>query len=857
MRSFQAVCLFFMLTGLCFAQGPAQGTEAPGGDWYQGKPIREIRFEGNRHTRLSDLEETIAPYRGKPFSDDLFVELQGKLYALEYFELITPQALPADSMGNEVLILFRVVERPTVSKITFVGNVGVKRRELLEAITTKVNDVANGMIIRSDEAAVRAAYGEKGFPDAAVRSETRPAKDDTVELVFYLTEGERIIITQIFFEGNKVFSSSSLRGQLSMKARGAGPGRSGAYQDAKLIADREALNRYYRNKGYLDAEVTDVVEDVTKDDKGNNNMVITYRIYEGRSYTFTGISFEGNDIFTDEQLQKLLRSKPNETANAARIEEDLQRVAGLYYENGYIYNDIRREELRNLEEGSIAFRVHIVERGRAHIENVVIRGNKKTKDSVILREIPLEPGDIYSSAKVSSAMRNLMNLQYFSTVYPDSVPGSEDGLMDLIINVEEGHTTDIMFGLTFSGSSNPDDFPVSGLLSWTDRNFLGYGNQVKAELNASTTSQSVSLQYSQRWLRDLPLNWGVDLTLSHAKKSSPMQNSSHRFNGDEPNIAFPEGYNSYTEYVNDNKSPPAEFLMDYEQWYLSLGLSSTYRWSTRLGILGAGGGARTGFINNRYEESLSPFDPVIRERNKEWTPVNSLWTIAFLDNRDLYYDPSRGYYASQRFSFHGFFPVELEHYIRSDTKAEFFFTLINVPVTDKWNFKTVLALHSGLSFIFPQFGMDTPVVEDVNRLYIDGMFIGRGWYSERMNRGTALWENWAELRVPLVPNLLAFDMFFDADLASGIVASQTNPPYSSNLVTPAEFFSHMDAEYWRFSYGGGLRFTIAQFPFRFLLAKRFTIEDGRVRFKPGSMFRQANDPTSGLDFVISFAIPTS
>jgi outer membrane protein insertion porin family len=415
--------------------------------------------------------------------------------------------------------------------------------------------------------------------------------------------------------------------------------------------------------------------------------------------------------------------------------------------------------------------------------------------------------------------------------------------MDLIINVEEGHTTDIQFGLTFSGSSDPDDFPISGLLSWTDRNFLGYGNQLRAELNASTASQSLSLQYSQRWLGDIPLSWGVDLTLSHSKRYTAMNNgvNSPIFNGDE-DYAYPDGFHSRAEYEAASKIPPDEYLMDYTQWYLSLGFSSTYRWDTRLGTLGTGGGIRTGIVKNTYDDLLRPFDPVIRERNDLWTPVNSIWTILFLDKRDLYYDPSSGYYASQRFGLYGIFPTELEHYIRSDTKAELFFTLLNIPVTDKWSLKTVLALHSGLSFIMPQLSRDKPQVEEANQLYIDGMFIGRGWYGERMNRGFAMWENWAELRIPLVPNLLAVDWFFDADVVKA---------------TPQDFFGNLSMSDWRFSYGGGLRFTIAQFPFRFLLAKRFRIVDGKVQFEPGSMFKQSNDPTSGLDFVISFAVPTN
>jgi outer membrane protein insertion porin family len=839
LRGFFAVILTVLVGLSCFAQTA---------DWYQGKPIRDITFDGLDHVRISELESTVAPFRGRLFSDELFMELQSRLYSLEFFEMITPTALPVDAEGNEVIIQFKVVERPVIARINFVGNVGLKRRDLMDAISLKINDVANQLLIRSDELAIQAKYTETGFPDVGVRTELQNNNDGTVNLMFFIAEGERITITEVYFEGNSVFSNSSLRGQLSMKPKGIG--RDGAFQESKLIADEMAVTRYYRDKGYLDAEVSDVVQETVKDETGNNNMTLTYRIYEGRVYTFGGISFEGNDIFTTNQLSALVRSKPGELANGSKIEADLQRVMDYYYESGYIYNTINREEYRSPEDGTIAFKISIVERGRAHIENIIIRGNQKTKDFVIRREIPLEPGDVFSKTKVIEGIGNLYNLQYFTTIMPDTPQGSTDSLMDLVVTVEEQPTTEVQFGLTFSGSSDPDDFPISGVLSLSDRNFLGYGNQLKGEATLSPDTQSLSLQYSQRWLRDIPLSWGVDLTLSHAGKYAAMNNGVNGFifEGDEE-YAFPDGFNSYDEYYRANKIPADEYLMEYEQWLFSLGVSATYRWSTPLGVLGLGGGVRAGIINNSYDELIRPFDPVIRERNGEWTPVDSLWTLMYLDRRDLFYDPSRGYYASQRFGFYGLFPLEQEHYIRSDTKAEYFLTLFNIPVTDTWSFKMVLALHSGISLIFPQFGMQDPKVEDTNKLSIDGMFIGRGWTEERIrSRGFALWENWAEFRIPLVPSLITLDLFFDADMV---------PNLSSQLgtgeKTPAEFFNH-SIEDWRFGFGGGFRFTIPQFPLRFLFVKRFRVLDGAFQWEPGNMFRRGN--TGGIDFVISFALTT-
>jgi outer membrane protein insertion porin family len=280
--------------------------------------------------------------------------------------------------------------------------------------------------------------------------------------------------------------------------------------------------------------------------------------------------------------------------------------------------------------------------------------------------------------------------------------------------------------------------------------------------------------------------------------------------------------------------------MKYSQWYLSGGFTTGYRWSTFLGNLTLNGGIRIGAIRNNYDAGIyRPFDPTLREGNNTWTPKNSIWTSLALDRRDIYYDPSSGYYGIQRFGLYGFLNSEREHYIRSDTKAEYFHTLLNLPVTENWNFKVVFGVHTGLSLITRSRPQDqTAPVEDANKLSVDGMFVGRGWTSEYRYRGLALWENWAELRIPIAPGILAWDFFFDA---AGVKD------------TPRRFFTAFNISDMRFSFGGGIRITLPQMPLRFSLAKRFRVLDGEFHWERGIIWANEN-PASGIDPVISFAL---
>jgi outer membrane protein insertion porin family len=206
----------------------------------------------------------------------------------------------------------------------------------------------------------------------------------------------------------------------------------------------------------------------------------------------------------------------------------------------------------------------------------------------------------------------------------------------------------------------------------------------------------------------------------------------------------------------------------------------------------------------------------------------------YLDKRDFYFNPTSGYYLNQTAKFVGG-PLRGEkHYIRTDSKIENFITLLNVNITDTWRYQLVLGAHSQLSFIWPQFwvpsGYNKLTAGTADLLWIDGMYIARGWPRELDKR--TIWDNWLELRMPLAERILWFDIFFD-------MVGRWNTP---------EEFTNFKIQDFLFGYGAGIRFSIPQFPIRLYMAKRFRIDEaGNVDMKTGPLFRD----TLGLDFVFS------
>lgn len=775
---FRCFCLLFLLCSSVLAV--AQESEG----WYINKTITSIKFEGLKNIKKSEVDGVVSGFINKAFTDELFGNILDRIYALEFFDDISPRAQHDPSKKEGVQIVFSVVEKPVVSKVKFSGNHKIRNGELRDVVSVKSNAIFISSKVLVDERAIRDKYLEKGFMQVKVSSSTETDEDGVV-VTYNIEEGYTTIITDIQFSGNKLISSKTLASKLKMKKKGIF--NRGAFEEAKLETDKQLVLKYYQDAGYINASVLDVIRSVVENkEKGRNEMTLTFVIQEGTQYTCGDITFSGNTIFPSEQLNSLVKLKKGDIFNQTKFQESLMAVADLYYENGYTSNRFNPVMDKDGEKNVVSVAVSIVENPRSHIEKILVKGNTKTKEHVILREIPLEAGDIFSKAKVTTGLRNLYNLQYFSAVVPDVVAGSEDNLVDLVVSVEEQSTTSIEFGLTFSGVTDPDDLPFALYVKWQDSNIQGLGKTISASTTLASSEQSVTIGYGENWLFDKPISYSESLTFSHASINSLR------------NTILPDG-----TLDNDN------YYMSYEQWAVSLSSSLGHRWTPDWAILTLSGGLTNTLKNNVYNEKLwIPYDVTISDYANKWGLKNAVWTAFSMDDRDINYDPSKGWFWSQRFTWYGLTPWEDEFYLQTATKGELYFTLWNIPVSEKWSWKMVLAAYSGVTMQFP---VPNSTVGHSSRLYIDGMFNGRGWTSIYNSvRGRAMWSSFLELRMPIVRGILALDGFLDA------VTVQD---------TPSALFNNLSINDFYFSTGPGIRFSIQQFPLRLLFANTFRHND--------------------------------
>jgi hypothetical protein len=805
-----AVAAFMLSVCFLWAQAPD--------NWYENKPITSIVFQGLNSVSKTEMDGVFDSFKGKPFSDATYSEILQKLYALDYFSDIVPKAVPADIDYQYVRLEFEVTEKPVVTLIKITGNSRISRGDLLSKIVLKKGDIYNEIKKNADEQTIKNYYIEKGYASATVSSSVSDSPQGGVILEFTITEGKQTIVSEVSFQGNAAVGEKALKGILATK-----PAKflvKGIFKESALEEDKAAIKQFYGERGYIDAHVENIVQDVDSESDPQKNMVkLTYVIMEGEQYSYSGTSFEGNKIFSTEDLSSKIRLTPGSILNMTRFEQGFQAIADMYFENGYTSNYIAKAMQRDSATKKVSFLITIVERSRSHIENIIIRGNARTKDYVIRRELLFESGDVFSKSKFTNSLRNLFNLRYFSTVVPDVQPGSEQDLIDVILNVEEQSTASIQFGVTFSGVSDSDSFPLSLFVQWQERNLAGRGNELSVNATAATDNQTLQLGYAENWFLGYPLTLGFDLSLTHKSLF------------DYQDMVFPYGPFKSKEEFEKNQDLAKAYRMNYHRFETTFGIHTGYRWYPRYAIITLRGGVNFSLVKNFYNTSLyRAADPTVRQQQAHWRLSNSLWTRVSFDGRDVTYDPSKGWFLSQQISFFGIIPkIEDEYFVRFETKSEAYFTLLDYPVSEIWNLKFVLAFYTGFSFQLP---MPNSLIGDNSKLAIDGMFTGRGWMTlGSAGKGNVLLNHWVEFRWPLAHGILSFDFFADA------AAIKKN-------VADLKTFKIDD---YYFSFGPGLRFVIPQFPLRLMFANTFKAENGKLVWGNGK----------GADwrFVLSFNVP--
>ncbi len=816
--------------------------------WYVGKKIASFSNIGLQNVDKDTVADVQYPFVGKVFTDELFNELQGKLYAMDTFLYFLAEAQRGGPEDNSLVIEMEFFELPYIDTVVLVGNDNIKNKDITEVITAKTGTFLQEQAIDLSREAIRTLYQKKGYAEATVAS-TYSVQEDTnkASITYTITENSQKRIGEIAFEGNEVFSADLLKKQLESKA--ITYFNAGYYNPLTVETDKQKLLSYYGSNGYIEAKVNEVrTEDISEEGDKFTRLRITYSIDEGEQWFFGGITVEGNTVFSNEEFQNLIAMKKGAVLDQSRVQTQIANVADLYWNNGYIFNLMSTEERRDEENRTISFVLKVQENQQAVIEDIRLEGTTKTKDYVFLRELTFSVGDIFSKEQLIKSAQNIYNTLIVTDVQFDIINGSKEGTVIPVFTVVEGNQMDIQFGATFGG--NVDGFPVSGFLQWSDKNLGGTGRDLSISTTLSPDTQNVSVSFSDGWVGTRRWSNGLTLSFERSVKDSTLQRGTGSdYKGlNTTDTAYPLGYSSYASYQAANKAlPPSNYLMTYDYQRFAIGYNSGYTFMFRPGSLILSGGVSIGLNHASYDRDLyDPFEKLIKMYGDRWQFSNRITLGLTWDGRDRIENTSRGYLFSQSFAYAGGILGGLSNYIRSSSSASGYVTLFTFTLDEK-KANVVLGATSTLNIMLPQFYANEngtwdwrPAKEGATQyemLYIDGMNIGRG-FSVVFDQ-SLLFDNQLSISWPLAHNVLSAEIYTSA----------------TGVIPTLEDFSGLDSLAWYYSMGAGIKLKIPGFPLGLYLVKNATYIDNTFSWSQNNTLFRSSNPDSGLSLVL--AITTS
>jgi outer membrane protein insertion porin family len=347
--------------------------------------------------------------------------------------------------GNKIDLDIQLTERPRLSKYSIKGLRKAETKNVKEELDLESGQVITENLTNKTLNKIKAYFYKKGYFNAlvTVKNEPDPAKPGQQIMRISVSKGPRVKVYNITIEGNEKVIDRKLLA--SMKKPKRKKNKLNIFASSKFIEEtyneeKPKILEKYASMGYRDAQIEkDSIYVISP-----NLVNIVIKVKEGKQYYFRDISFIGNTKYTNAELAKVLGIKKGEIFNQSKLDSRLfmnpsgYDISSLYMDDGYLFFNINPVEI-NVENDSIDLEVRIYEGKQATINKVMVTGNDKTSDHVILRQIRTVPGDKFSRSNIQRSIRELSQLNYFDPekLGVNPIPNPQNGTVDIEYKVVE------------------------------------------------------------------------------------------------------------------------------------------------------------------------------------------------------------------------------------------------------------------------------------------------------------------------------------------------------------------------------------------------------------------------------------
>ena len=477
-----------------------------------------IKIEGLKKVEKEAILEKISAYKGLEVNNYIIKNDLEKIYNLKYFDFV--EAHHKIIKGKNYLI-YKVVEKPIVGRITLKGNSEIDDDDLNSEIKTKEYSILDINTIKNDVIALLKHYEGKGFYLANIKYELKKIDKENVELIFNISEYDKVRVKKIIFLGNKAFAGKELKNIMETREDSLFSFMSGAgnFKEFNFQTDIERIKYFYKTKGHLLVNVGVPEITVSEDKKW---VFITIKVNEGPSYSINQVSYDGEVLFTESKLKESTKLKEGETYSEELLRKDIQRLTEMYQDKGYAFANVLRHIDIVPGENKVNIKYSFEKGKMAYFGKISVVGNNKSRDKVIRRELKIREGVKFSGTDLRISKENVSRLGFFepgSVVFNTISRKGEDDVLDIEINVKEKNTGQISLG---AGYSTATQFFLQS--SITQNNFMGKGQTLSFSLSLSGDQKTFNLGFTEPYAFDSKWTLGGDIF-----KTSDTRSESYQF----------------------------------------------------------------------------------------------------------------------------------------------------------------------------------------------------------------------------------------------------------------------------------------------------------------------------------------
>jgi outer membrane protein insertion porin family len=484
------------------------------------KTVTGVEVSGNKSISTNTIISKMKTKVGSVYLENIVSDDIKRLYLLGFFSDIKVET---QDYKEGVKLVITVAERPIIESITFEGlrHLYMKEERLRELINfkSKEKQYLDYPTLKEDCLSLKKFYEKKGYSNAKVDYKvTVNSETNKASITIIAQEGTRVRIKKVVVDGNAHFSRSRIL--KLMKTRQAWLFNAGLLKDDVLAEDIERISSFYKKEGFADVKVE---YSISRDPK-KPYLFISIKIEEGKKYLVGDIKIQGNSAVKEQDIRTQLKeSVAGEVFSEDGLKQDIASIQGIYFDRGYIFAQVDGVTSLNPATERVDILYTITENEIAHVDKIKIRGNIKTKDMVIRRELRIHPGDRFDGEKLRRSKERLQNLGFFEEVSYNTEPTETSNKKDLVVEVKEAKTGSFSFG---GGYSTVDQFV--GFIEVEQKNFdwknfpyfTGDGQNLKLRASFGTVSDSYSLSFTEPWIFDYPISFGFDVyKMSHDRES--------------------------------------------------------------------------------------------------------------------------------------------------------------------------------------------------------------------------------------------------------------------------------------------------------------------------------------------------